>query len=446
VTASRRAFALAACSATAALACVASASGAGTIWPECTSGSLTETCQESRWYAGPVAVVWHASPAPEETSPCLLGIEYLIETDSVRNLLCSARWRESGTDRREVTVHVEVSTPTAEVIPERPSDFNGWYNHPLAITFKAKGYSGPATCHTGSPSATATYAGPDSLGAAVGATCVDPAGKSVAPSFGLRYDATPPKITGAFASRPPDFGGWYNHPITFAFTGSDATSGFEPCSVTYAGPDTDTAEAVGICHDRAGNTAALSVPLHYHATPPSLKVRVSPGDGRVSLSWRATGRVQVVRSPGLRGAHASRLYEGTSRSFTDTHLRDGARYTYSVRAKDGAGNITKRSITVTVGPRLVAPVNNALVSTPPLLRWTPVRGASYYNVQLFRDHKLLSTWPVRSTLQLNRAWRFRGQQYQLTPGRYAWYVWPGFGEIGAGRYGRLIGHSTFVVR
>ena len=241
MTASRRAIALAACSATAAFACVANASGAGTIWPECTSGSLTETCEESRWYAGPVAVVWHASPAPEETSPCLLGIEYLIETDSVRNLLCSARWRESGTDRREVTVHVEVSTPTAEVIPERPPDFSGWYNHPLAITFKAKGYSGLATCHTGSPSATTTYAGPDALSAAVGATCVDPAGKSVAPSFGLRYDATPPKITGAFASRPPDFSGWYNRPITFAFTGVDATSGFEPCSVTYensCGPTT----------------------------------------------------------------------------------------------------------------------------------------------------------------------------------------------------------------
>src|SRR5204862_997571 len=117
VTAPRHMIALAACSRAfaATLAFAARAFGTGAIWPECTSGSLTETCQESRWYAGPVAVVWHASPAPEETSPCLLGIEYLIETDSVRNLLCSARWRESGTDRREVTVHVEVSTPTAEV-------------------------------------------------------------------------------------------------------------------------------------------------------------------------------------------------------------------------------------------------------------------------------------------------------------------------------------------
>ena len=75
-----------------------------------------------------------------------------------------------------------------------------------------------------------------------------------------------------------------------------------------------------------------------------------------------------------------------------------------------------------------------------------MRGASYYNVQLFRGGKLLSTWPVRSTLQLSRTWRFGGHQYRLTSGRYAWYVWPGFGEIGLGRYGRLIGHSTFVIQ
>jgi hypothetical protein len=418
----------------------------GSIWPECISGSVTETCQEATWYAGPVAVVWHASPPPKETSPCALGIEYQIATDSVTDLMCTAKWESEGTNATNVTVHVEVTAPTAEVLPSRPPDYGGWYNHPVLITFKARGYSGVATCRTGGPSDTTLYAGPDALSAAVGATCVDPAGKSVSPIFGLRYDATPPRITGAFPSRAPDFNGFYNHPVTFAFTGVDAMSGIEPCSATYAGPDSDAAEVTGVCHDRAGNGVAFSVPLRYQATPPALKVRVSPGDGRVSLSWRATGKVQVVRSPGLRGARASRLYEGTSSSFTDTHCRDGARYTYALRAKDGAGNVTKRSVTVKVGPRLVAPAEGALVTTPPLLRWTPVRGASYYNVQLFRGHKLLSNWPVRTTLQLKRTWQFGGHQYQLSPGRYAWYVWPGFGEIGAANYGRLIGHQTFVVR
>src|SRR5262249_48768726 len=233
-----------------------SAWGQGTIWAECISGSVAQTCQVSSWYTSPLVVVWHAAPFPEATSPCLLGIEYPFETDTVTSLACSARWRTEGSDRREVTVHVEVSTPTGEAIPERPPDSGDWYNHPVAIAFKGHGYSGLASCQTGSGSATATYSGPDALSASVGAVCVDPAGKAVPVSFALRYDSTPPTITGAYPSRPPDFKGWYNRPVTFTFTGTDATSGMEPCSATYAGPDSSHAHLIGSCRDRAGDAAA----------------------------------------------------------------------------------------------------------------------------------------------------------------------------------------------
>jgi hypothetical protein len=74
-----------------------------------------------------------------------------------------------------------------------------------------------------------------------------------------------------------------------------------------------------------------------------------------------------------------------------------------------------------------------------------VKGASYYNVQLFRGQKLLSTWPVHSSLQLNRAWSFGGIDQRLAPGHYSWYVWPGYGAIGTAHYGSLVGHTTFVV-
>jgi len=225
----------------------------------------------------------------------------------------------------------------------------------------------------------------------------------------------------------------------------DATSGMEPCSATYSGPDSEHAELVGTCRDRAGNAATLTVPLRYEATPPALKVRASAGDGTVSLRWRSNTRVQVVRSPGVRGVHASRLYEGASGAFTDTRSRNGVRYTYTLSATNGAGNVTEHSISVTPGPRLLAPAENAPVTAPPLLRWTPVRGASYYNVQLFGARKLLSIWPARSSLQLSRAWRFLGREYRLAPGRYTWYVWPGFGPFSAARYGARIGHRSFVV-
>ncbi|HEV2980108.1 MAG TPA: hypothetical protein VGX51_01645 [Solirubrobacteraceae bacterium] len=416
------------------------------IWPECVSGSAPGECRESGWYTTPVSVIWKSTGAPQHTEPCELGRQYRYESDTVAKLSCEAEWQGGGTDRKTIVLHDEVSELATEAVPERPPDSNGWYNHPVAITFAGRGFSGPAACSATGPSPTVSYSGPDTLSTAIGARCVDPAGKSANASFGLRYDATPPSLTDALPTRAPDFNGLYNHPVRFVFTGTDAMSGMEPCSATYAGPDSETAELTGVCHDRAGNAATLTVTFRYHATPPALSFTASPGDGVVSLRWSASTSVAITRSPGLHGPHASLLYEGRSGSFTDTRSRDGVRYAYTISAKDIAGNVTRRTISVTPDPRLIAPAPNARVTGPPLLRWTPVRGASFYNVQLFRGAKLLSTWPSRASLQLSNAWRYQSAEYRLVPGRYTWYVWPGFGSVGAAHYGALIGHRTFVVR
>jgi hypothetical protein len=52
---------------------------------------------------------------------------------------------------------------------------------------------------------------------------------------------------------------------------------------------------------------------------------------------------------------------------------------------------------------------------------------------------------VKPRLQLPRAWVYRGKRYRLRPGLYRWYVWPGLGRLSAGRFGRMVGGSTFVV-
>jgi hypothetical protein len=46
---------------------------------------------------------------------------------------------------------------------------------------------------------------------------------------------------------------------------------------------------------------------------------------------------------------------------------------------------------------------------------------------------------------LKAKWRYRGHTYRLTNGTYRWFVWPGYGSPSAGRYGPLLGQSTFVV-
>jgi hypothetical protein len=192
------------------------------------------------------------------------------------------------------------------------------------------------------------------------------------------------------------------------------------------------------------------VSLRYDAAGPSISVSADTGDSSASLRWRVDdvapmASLDVTRSPGLGGSKKSVVYQGDARGFSDRRVRNGVRYTYTITAHDQAGNSSIKTIGVTPNPRLLAPLANAHVASPPLLSWTPVRGATYYNVQLYRSGKVLSVWPKHSTLQLRGSWKFDGHRYRLKPGRYTWYVWPGFGKRSAARYGRVIGQGTFVV-
>ena len=96
---------------------------------------------------------------------------------------------------------------------------------------------------------------------------------------------------------------------------------------------------------------------------------------------------------------------------------------------------------------LIAPAAGAVIRAGrrPLLRWTPVPGASYYNVQLFRDGKILTAWTTQPQYRLELRWRHGGRRYRLRPGEYHWIVWPGFGPRSKADYGRRIGRRAFEV-
>jgi hypothetical protein len=116
-----------------------------------------------------------------------------------------------------------------------------------------------------------------------------------------------------------------------------------------------------------------------------------------------------------------------------------------VAVVDEASNRSGQQVTHVGTGALLRPAPAERVSSPPLLSWTPVKGARYYNVQVLRGKRVLAAWPARTTLQLKRTWRLNGRRYRLRPGVYRWYVWPGFGRISANRYGGRLGGSTFVV-
>ena len=317
----------------------------------------------------------------------------------------------------------------------------GWYRTAVAVDWTIAGGA-----PTGCVDVTRTA---DTAGILESCIVTPPGGGSASREVSLKIDRTAPVVAAAIPARPPDHEGWYTAPVTVAFSGTDALSGLASCTAgSYAGPDNAAARVTGTCSDVAGNRSApFAFPLRYDATPPSTAgIAADPRDRAVRLSLPSDVSARVVRSPGVGGAAESVLAGETEGALLDRRVENGRRYRYEVTLTDQAGNRASTTLHVTPGPRLREPAAQAQLVAPPLLRWTPVRGARYYNVQLKRNgKKILSRWPGAAKLQLPATWRFDGRKHRLKPGRYRWVVWPGKGPRDKGRYGKKIGARGFVI-
>jgi hypothetical protein len=395
------------------------------------------------WYTTDVSLSW--SIDADDSNNC---DNITFRQEGVHSRTCRVRNGADPWTSVPVVVRIDKTAPrVAAITADRPPDANGWYRRAVAVRYVgADDTSGIASCTTW------TYSGPDVQSTTASGRCWDKAGhaSSVVP-YTVRYDATAPTILTVAPARRADHAGWYTRPVGFSVVGADTTSGLAGCDpVEYRGPDAAGAVINGVCRDQAGNVASRAFTIPFDATPPALRrVRVAPGDRVVRLNWSALehAKVEVSRSPGRRGDPRTVLYRGAETSLVDRKVRNGRRYLYSFTAIDPAGNRARRTFAVVPGPRLVSPAAGARVSAPLVLRWTPVRGAQYYNVQLWRDgRKVLSAWPTRARFELPRSWRYLGERRRLVPGRYRWLVWPGEGPRSLDAYGPLIGRRSFVFK
>jgi hypothetical protein len=320
----------------------------------------------------------------------------------------------------------------------------GWYREPVTVRWTISGADGalpsclPQTYGADTPSlrlVCTAWTGMRDTGETTMSTVI-------------RIDATPPAVV-ATPARPPDRGGWFNHPVGVGFHGEDATSGVASCEAgSYGGPDGAGVTVAGTCRDVAGNVGAGSLTLNYDSTPPPApRAAARPGNGTIDLGWTAPEAdvVQVTRA--TQAAAPTLVFDGRGDGFTDQRLRNEARYRYVVTAIDRAGNRAQTLVSaVPTASPLLSPARGSRLEGPPLLLWKPVKRAAYYNVQLFRNgRKLLSRWPASTRLRLGERWRFDGGWRQLGPGRYRWHVWPGYGKRAERRYGKRLGTSTFTV-
>ena len=326
----------------------------------------------------------------------------------------------------------------------------GWYRSNVTINWAVSDNEGKAI--TDEQNCGPATLAADTTGQTTTCSATNSDGVTLSRPVTQRIDKTPPIVAGAGPDRGVDAAGWFNHPVTVAWSGTDATSGIAGCtSTTYSGPDTASAALSGTCTDRAGNVSApLASAIAYDATAPTLDdVTATPAEAAVQLRWSASPdavAVRVARSPGRAGAPSSPVYDGTGNAVDDDGLQGNTRYTYTLTAVDAAGNARSATASAVPTGTLLAPAPGAKLSGPPMLRWRAIKGARYYNVQLFRgNRKLLSSWPTKPHLQLRSAWTYRRHKHRLVTGRYRWYVWPGYGPRNRRHYGKLLGRRTFTL-
>jgi hypothetical protein len=168
---------------------------------------------------------------------------------------------------------------------------------------------------------------------------------------------------------------------------------------------------------------------------------------RVTVRWANPvapdlARVDVVmnsRRPPRAATDGTVVYRGLATSIVLT-MRAGQMRYLALFAMDRSGNVSAPARHIVSLASLVPlrPLSGSSVSAAPLLTWKPTKGASYYNVQLFRNGKrVLVAWPSQASYQL--------QAGTLLPGTYVWFVWPALEpRRAAPRFADLIGRATFV--
>ena len=144
------------------------------------------------WYRGSVygdSVVLHWSVSGGFSNNCLAAVPVPGPTTGTTRS-CTATNNEGSTTEVTAPIKIDNTPPTITASLSRKPDSNGWYNHPVAITWSGSDVtSGIAGCSS------VTYGGPDSSGATVNGSCSDIAGNRAASKVRLAYDATPPELS-----------------------------------------------------------------------------------------------------------------------------------------------------------------------------------------------------------------------------------------------------------
>ena len=284
-----------------------------------------------------------------------------------------------------VGVNYDSSAPSIDSVTfDRPPDSNGWYNHPLHVTFHGSdGGSGLISCSD------SVYAGPDTASTTVNGTCTDNAGNragGTSPAF--KYDSTPPTISNVGFD-------WDDGTATLTWTPSADTKAIEIDRT----PGTAGADSSAVFKGLASS---------FQDTGLTNKVKyVYTINGFDEAGNKASDSVSII--PGAKLYSPARGSSVVNPPLLAWRPVAGASY-YNLQVFYGVGKALRRVASLDVSGR-----------------------------------KVMSVWPLQPRYRMKKAWKYQSKARKLAPGHYRWYVYPGIGKRTAHKYGPLIGQSDFFI-
>jgi hypothetical protein len=156
--------------------------------PPSVDASVARSPDSNGWYTSPVGVSFSGDGGPSGNSSCTSGT-YSGPDSGDAKVTGSCTDGAGNTGSTTVSIHYDGAAPTVTPQVERPPDVDGWYNHPVKVSFAGQdGGSGVTEC-----SPPVTYSGPDGNPAKIVGQCRDAVGHLSDPvSVDLRYDHTKP--------------------------------------------------------------------------------------------------------------------------------------------------------------------------------------------------------------------------------------------------------------
>ncbi|MEN3311471.1 MAG: hypothetical protein V7645_800 [Actinomycetota bacterium] len=348
--------------------------------PPSVSVALSRGPDSGGWYNHPVDFQANGSDNLSGIASCSSGS---FGGGGAVSASCSDKAGNVGT--AGVGVNYDAGAPSIDSITfDRSPDSNGWYNHPVRVTFHGSdGGSGIDSCTD------VTYPGPDTNGTAVNGTCTDKAGnRAGGTSAAFKYDATPPTITNLGFD-------WDDGTATLTWTASPDTKAIEiDRTPGTAGPD-PSAVFKGLASSFEDRGLTNKVKYLYTI------------NGFDDAGNKASESLSIV--PGAKLYSPARGSVVTSLPLLAWRPVAGASY-YNLQVYYGVGKALRRVASLTVSGR-----------------------------------KVMSVWPLQPRYRMKKTWKYKGKVRKLALGHYRWYVYPGTGKRTAHKYGPLIGQSDFFV-